>query len=198
MTTSRVKKVRTSKRRYCMDTAPGIPLTAAASAHTELVGQFDRVEALYRSQHGRYVRLAAAIVGSESAHDVVQDAFARVLAGKARWRGDGPIEAWMWRVVLTEASDHHRRRGRRRRLLDRVGQTRSTDAADAPAVDDMFRRPLRMLPTRQRECVLLRYYGDMTYDQIAQVLGLAPGTVATLLSRAHAQLRSQIEKEDSQ
>jgi RNA polymerase sigma-70 factor (ECF subfamily) len=104
----------------------------------------------------------------------------------------------MWRVVLTEASERHRRRGRRRRLIDRIGQTRSVESADAPAVDDALRQPLRMLPTRQRECVLLRYYGDMTYDQIAQVLGLAPGTVAALLSRAHAQLRSQIEKEDSQ
>ena len=181
-----------------MATAPGIPLPATPAVQTELIGTADRVEALYRSHHRRYVRLAAAMVGPASAHDVVQDAFARVLAGNARWRGDGPIEAWMWRVVLTEASDHHRRRGRRRRLVDRIGQTRSTESADAPAIDDTLRRPLRTLPTRQRECVLLRYYGDMTYDQIAQVLGLAPGTVATLLSRAHAQLRSQIEKEDSQ
>jgi RNA polymerase sigma factor (sigma-70 family) len=181
-----------------MDTASGIPLTAAPVAQTEVVGMSDRLEELYRSHHRRYVRLAAAIVGPQSAHDVVQDAFARVLAGKARWRGDGPIEAWMWRVVLTEASERHRRRGRRRRLIDRIGQTRSAESADAPAVDDALRQPLRMLPTRQRECVLLRYYGDMTYDQIAQVLGLAPGTVAALLSRAHAQLRSQIEKEDSQ
>ena len=180
-----------------MDTAPGISLTSAPAAQTDLIGMVDRVEALYRSHHRRYVRLAGAIVGPESAHDVVQDAFARVLAGNARWRGDGPIEAWMWRIVLTEASDHHRRRGRRRRLVDRLGQRRSTESVDAPVVDDTLRRPLRMLPARQRECVLLRYYGDMTYDQIAQVLGLAPGTVAALLSRAHAQLRSQIEQEDA-
>jgi RNA polymerase sigma factor (sigma-70 family) len=57
---------------------------------------------------------------------------------------------------------------------------------------------LRRLPSRQRDCVVLRYYGDLSYVEIAGVMGIEVGTVGALLSKAHAALRAELEREERQ
>ena len=154
------------------------------------------IEDAYHEHARRFERLAASIVGRDAAGDVVQDAFARALAGAARWRGDGNIDAWLWRLVLNAAYDVERRRTRSERLVSRLTRfLPSGSVVDAPR-DDVLLAPLRSLSIRQRECVVLRYYGDLAYEDIAAVLGIEQGTVAALLSRAHAALRVALTQED--
>jgi RNA polymerase sigma-70 factor, ECF subfamily len=56
----------------------------------------------------------------------------------------------------------------------------------------VIRRQLRALPERQRLAVFLRYYADLSYDEIAEVLEVRPGTVAASLNAAHRTLRSEL------
>jgi RNA polymerase sigma factor (sigma-70 family) len=154
------------------------------------------IEAVYREDAARFRRLAAAVAGPEVASDVVQDAFALALRRRSSWRGDGPLEAWLWRLVLNAARDAERRRVRHERLAARL--LRQFDARQAPpaAVDSTLHGPLRRLPPRQRDCVVLRYYGDLSYAAIAEVMGVEVGTVGALLSKAHAALRAELEQEE--
>jgi RNA polymerase sigma factor (sigma-70 family) len=69
-------------------------------------------------------------------------------------------------------------------------------SAAPAAIDDTLLRPLRRLPSRQRDCIVLRYYGDLSYEQLADVMGIEPGTVGALLSKAHKALRAELEKGD--
>src|SRR5262245_14707650 len=70
----------------------------------------DALEQLYRSHYPRYLRLALAVVGSrEAAADVVQEAFARALRSRDSFRGEGSVEAWVWRTVTNVALTHARR-----------------------------------------------------------------------------------------
>ena len=62
------------------------------------------------------------------------------------------------------------------------------DTAPARSVERTLAEPLRRLPSRQQDCVVLRYYGDLTYAEIAHVMGIEVGTVGALLSKAHATL----------
>jgi len=57
---------------------------------------------------------------------------------------------------------------------------------------------LRRLPSRQRDRVVFRYYGDLSYARIAGVRGIEVGTVGALLSKAHAALRAELEREERQ
>ena len=156
------------------------------------VGQ---IEAAYRAHGARFRGLASAVAGREAAGDVVQDAFALAVRKRASWRREGPLEAWLWRLVLSSATDAERRRARRDRLSAKL-QRRFERASSPPAsVDDALHGPLRRLPRRQRDCVVLRYYGDLSYGEIAEVMGIEAGTVGALLSKAHAALRAELQKE---
>ncbi|HZC28453.1 MAG TPA: sigma-70 family RNA polymerase sigma factor [Gaiellaceae bacterium] len=152
----------------------------------------DEVEALYRARHRAFVSYAAAVVGDGAdAYDVVQEAFATALRKRRRFRGEGSLEGWLWSIVVSKARDRVRRR------------PRELPAASAePAVttngheaDAAVRALLAALPSRQREAIFLRYFADLDYATIADLLGISPGTVAATLNAAHARLRSTLGAE---
>ena len=61
---------------------------------------------LYRERFDSFLRIAAAITGDlSSAHDAVQDGFVRALRSLASFRGEAPLEAWVWRIVVNAARD---------------------------------------------------------------------------------------------
>lgn len=75
----------------------------------EMGASLDELEAIYRSSLPRFRRVAAAIVGDrERACDVVQDAFGTAIRKRRSFRGSGPLEAWVWRLVVNEARDQVR------------------------------------------------------------------------------------------
>lgn len=149
------------------------------------------IEALYRSRFGAFVRTAAAILGDEeSARDAVQDAFATAVQRRSSFRGEAPLEAWLWRIVLNTARSH------RRRVAGRAAraeiQAASPNGALSDPEDRAVRALLATLPERQRLVVFLRYYADVDYPTIAQALEIRPGTVAAALHAAHEALRRRL------
>src|SRR5215813_1599310 len=67
------------------------------------------IEGVYRARFDEYRRVATAIVGDpERAHDAVQDAFAAAVRNRRSFRGDGPLEAWIWRTVVNTARNQRR------------------------------------------------------------------------------------------
>ena len=62
------------------------------------------LERVYREHYGRFAHVAAAITRDpEAAAEAVQEAFARAIRGRAQFRGEAPLEAWIWRAVINEA-----------------------------------------------------------------------------------------------
>jgi RNA polymerase sigma-70 factor (ECF subfamily) len=144
------------------------------------------LEALYRSRFEAFARVAASVAG-EGARDAVQEAFATAVRKRRSFRGDGPLEAWVWRIVLNAARDEaRRRRPERVSGFEPLTQT-------VPEWDEV-RAAVADLPERQRLAVYLRYYADLDYDAIAAALGVKPGTVAATLNAAHARLRGRLEE----
>jgi RNA polymerase sigma factor (sigma-70 family) len=143
------------------------------------------IEAIYRSRLRELQRLATAITGSrELGCDAVQDAFARAVHRRSEFRGDGSLDGWMWQIVVSCAHDVRRRR----RQADELPPDGPGSAA-APEDADDVRDAVSQLPERQRLALFLRYYADLDYGTIAQVLEIAPGTVAATLHKAHANVR---------
>jgi RNA polymerase sigma-70 factor (ECF subfamily) len=150
----------------------------------------DELEALYRSRLDVFARVAASVTGdSERARDAVQEAFATAVRKRRSFRGDGPIEAWVWRIVLNAA------RSDVRRSTPAVDYDEAPAANGRPEEDAELRVALARLPERQRIAVFLRYYADLDYAAIGEALGIRTGTVAATLSAAHAALRSRLEEE---
>jgi RNA polymerase sigma factor (sigma-70 family) len=146
----------------------------------------DELESLYRERLNDFTRAAAAIAGDpELGRDAVQEAFAQAVRKRRRYRGEGPLEAWVWRIVVNAARDARRRRRPSLELVDIPG----ADRADSAGL------PLDLLTERQREVLFLRYYADLDYGAIGAALGIAPGTVGATLSAARSALRSALVKE---
>ncbi len=146
------------------------------------------IEALYRDQFARFVRVARAIVGEEqTARDAVQEAFTRAVEKRGSFRRRGPIEAWVWRIVVNEA---RKRSGGR--PLEFPEDSASAD--DRPAVEAEVRMAVTALPERQRLAVFLRYYADLDYAAIAIALGIERGTVSATLNAAHRNLSNKLKE----
>jgi RNA polymerase sigma-70 factor (ECF subfamily) len=148
----------------------------------------EELEALYRSRFDVFARVAASVTGdSERAHDAVQDAFATAVRKRRTFRGEGPLEAWIWRIVLNAA------RSDVRRVVPET-HYETTTSNGRPEHDAELRGALALLPERQRTAVFLRYYADLDYAAIAEALGITTGTVAATLNAAHAALRTRLEE----
>jgi RNA polymerase sigma-70 factor (ECF subfamily) len=142
------------------------------------------LEQIYRSGYPRFLRLATAIVGSrEAASDAVQEAFARLLRSRFEYRGEGTVEAWVWRTVTNVALTQSRSR------TGNLVPGPDAPSNGAPALWPELRAAVAALPDRQRHALFLRHYADLSYDEIAEVLGVARGTVSATLHSAHAALR---------
>lgn len=147
----------------------------------------DELESLYRERFRDFTRAAAAIVGDEEAgRDAVQDAFAKLVRKRRRFRGEGTLEAWAWRFVVNAARDARPRRSHLPDVPDQV-----TARADDLGV------PLELLSDRQREVLFLHYYADLDYTTIAHALRISTGTVGATLSAARQTLRGALKKEIS-
>jgi len=149
----------------------------------------ENLEALYRSRFDVFARVAASVTGdSERARDAVQEAFATAVRKRRSFRGEGALEAWVWRIVLNVA------RSDARRSVPAPDFDEPVSTNGHPEDDAELRVALARLPERQRTAVFLRYYADLDYAAIGEALGISTGTVAATLNAAHAALRSRLEK----
>jgi RNA polymerase sigma-70 factor, ECF subfamily len=144
------------------------------------------LESLYRRRQGTFQVMFASVTGSvESARDVVQEAFAQALRDQDGFRGEGTLEGWVWRIALRVAVGS---KGSRELAVDEVPEVAFVDESSDP----VLAAAVRELPPQRRMAVFLRYFADLTYAEIGEVLGIAEGTVAATLSQAHQQLGSRL------
>jgi DNA-directed RNA polymerase specialized sigma24 family protein len=150
------------------------------------------LEDLYRGRYRYFLRVATAIVGDEaSGHDAVQDGFAQALREQQSFRGEGPLEAWVWRIVVNAALallvGVGRPAARLRRLWGLWGRMEHADESSVRVVAQIDSQPL---PLRQRG----HPHADLDYRSIAHALGVEVGTVSATLSSAHEALRRSMKE----
>ena len=123
--------------------------------------------------------------------DLAQEALARAIRSIHRYDpAKGPVDAWLWRIVVNVARDAGRASVRRRSLGERVsGQaavdvTTEEDAVLRQLDDAVLLAAVRALPKRARKLVALRFAANLTYSEMGHQLGLSSrGCVSTLLER---------------
>ncbi len=150
------------------------------------------IEVVYREKYYRFRNGLMPLTGSyDLAHDAVQDAFARAVAERDQFRGDGSLEGWIWRIAVRETL-RLRRNGRERAVADVADEI-----GYLPEHDPELAEALRSLPPRRRLIVFLRYYGDLSYDEIASVCEISKGTVAASLAQAHESLERTLNRKEA-
>ena len=156
-------------------------------------GEVAAFDALFRRHHARIYRVLCGFVGQEEASDLLQETFLRLLGAPPVAQGTN-LSAWLLRVAVNLGRNALRAGSRRRWYRDLLGmqtdghgwRTGAPDPGRAAEADELrreVRRVLGSLKTRQAAILALRYSG-LSYREIAGALGVAPGSVGTLLARA--------------
>jgi len=166
---------------------------------------------LYERHHRRVFNVAWRVLGDWGlAQDVTQDVFLHLAARISSFRGEAGLTSWIYRITVNKAIDARRRE--RRRPAWRMGDAPLEEAVRGPRGDlreeetdrlldreDRERRvqaALARLSPKLRAIAVLRYVEGLTYEQLAEVLGCAPGTVKSRLNRAHAALQEALRPPD--
>lgn len=158
----------------------------------------EALTALYTAHYRKLVRIAALLLDDVGlSEEVVQDAYVKMHGAWRRIRDPQAAEAYLRTTVANLA----RSRMRRRLVAQKHAPKPMPDAPSAEhgALDSLERerviRALRGLPQRQRECLVLRYYADLSEAQIAEAMGISPGAVKSHASRGMATLRARLEEQ---
>ena len=148
-------------------------------------------------------RLSAVVSGvlrdRDAVEDVVQETFVKAFYRIGKFKGTSSLYTWLYRVAVNGAKDYIKSRSRRPAAsFDDLPSRGSIPDACPPILEDMTRRELRVtihtaigrLPLHFRTVLALREIEQMSYNEIAEALGLSIGTVESRLFRARKRLRA--------
>ena len=155
----------------------------------------DLLTETYQRHYGSLLRLAALLLDdTASCEDVVQEAFIRVHAARARVREADKLLAYLRQTVVNLSRSTLRRRLLGLKLLPKPmpDMASAEEGAYAALEKDALIQALRGLQRRQREVLVLRYFSDMTEAQVATALGLSIGSVKAYGSRGIEALRVRL------
>lgn len=150
------------------------------------------IEGVYRRRYASFLRLGYALLGSaDLAREAVQETFAIALRERGSFRGEGSLDGWLWKTMLNTCRQEQRRR---RRLSDEQPPEQASGNGHPPEWPEL-RALIAALPDQERHALFLRYYADLSQDEVAEVLGVRPGTVGAALSHARNKLRVALRPE---
>ena len=153
------------------------------------------LDGLFRAHATPLLRLAVVLTGDQRlAEDLVQEAFVRLHRSGAR-PAVGTELAYLRRTVVNLSHGHHRRLRIARSHPPDPPRVAAAAEVDAVRHDGQRRvaEAVQGLPRRQRDCVVLHYFADLTDAEIADALGISAGSVKTHLHRARAALAHVLE-----
>lgn len=187
------------KRREGMIAADPVETIARARA-----GDAEAWGELYRHYGAGIFRLCRrALPTHEDAEDATMEIFMKLREKIGQYDASRPFRAWLYKVAANHCWDMLRRRKIRQDL-----ETEETEAAplEHPEADQIerivaeragqqVRAALERLPARARMALVLRYYAEMSYDEIAETLGVRRPFVGVVLLRARHQLRAALTEQ---
>jgi len=134
-----------------------------------------------------------------AAADVTQEVFLKLMTNIRQFRGDSEFSTWLYRLVVNACTDSTRRR----KTAVATADTARIDNLAGPAsqeedyaraqIGESVREAVAALPDKFRIAVLLRYFDELSYEQMAQALHCSMGTVASRLSRGHKLLGERLK-----
>lgn len=183
----------------------------------EIVQRFNKGETslfdiLVERYSSRAYQIAYGVLGErEDAEEVAQDVFIRIYKALPKFRGDSEFTTWMYRIAMNLARNKYRynkSRGANKKIsmqetvdendnrtLIQVPEPRLApdDEVDLDEFQKDVMREIDNLPPLYRDALVLRNVEEMSYEQIADVLGCKLGTIKSRIARAREELRRRLE-----
>jgi RNA polymerase sigma-70 factor (ECF subfamily) len=172
-----------------------------------LAGDVVGFEQIVRHYSAPLFSLAARLVGTAEAEDVVQETFLRAYRGLESFRGESSLKTWLYAIALNRARARHSTLARLKTLFSSRSQRDEVtdvldDAADPAASPEeatlvkeqraRLRAAIRELPEEFRTAVILRDLEGLSYQEVAAVLSVPIGTVRSRIARGRSLLKEAL------
>lgn len=158
--------------------------------------QTNEAFAILFERHKDFIyRLAIGFTGDpDLADEITQEVFVRMYQGRKRWQPRAKFTTWIYRMTLNTSRELLRKRKRERTILDKVKRETPAQPGSLPenACGSELNNVLRILPDRQREAVVLRFYEKLSIKETAKVMGCRQGTIKSHLHKAMKNLRQHL------
>lgn len=174
-----------------------------------LAGDQEAFEVLVRRHHGRVRSLCYRMTGTRAdAEDLSQETFLRVFRHRETYQSGRRFRVWLDRICMNVCLTHQeriKRTGPIVRLGDRtgelpagalVGAAERQDPEARAQMNEMLKSVAKVtqdLPAQYRAALVLRIFGGLSYQEIADVLGISMGTVMSRINRARIRVRNQLK-----
>lgn len=173
------------------------------SLHQMLVGSSQREEGfrmlMKQYGHALYWHIRRIVVGHDDAEDVLQETCIKVLSSIHSYRGDGLLATWLYRIATNEALQHLRRQTHLFQHIDSLSDALAEKLqAEAPIdgneLEILFQKAVLTLPTQQRIAFNLRYYDELSYEEIAGITGKSVQSLKTNYHYATQRIKNYIKE----
>jgi RNA polymerase sigma-70 factor, ECF subfamily len=162
-------------------------------------GDREAFRLLFESHRDRVYSVALYFFGGDEqlAADVTQQVFLKLFTRIGQFRRESEFTTWLHRLTVNACIDEQRRRRRFGPLEDLLPAARSRARGAEERVArhetaDAVRAAVASLKPKLRMAILLKYFEELSYEEIAEALGCSKGTVASRLNRAHAALARRL------
>jgi RNA polymerase sigma-70 factor (ECF subfamily) len=165
------------------------------------IGDRDAIRVLYETYKDRVYSISLNFFHGDqaTASDVTQQVFLKLITGIHQFKGESAFSTWLYRLVVNACNDAARRRKSAGLSSDcarlqefPIFGSHEDDYARAQLAISV-RAAVSALPPKFRMAVLLRYFDDLSYEQMAKVLRCSMGTVASRLNRGHKLLAEYLK-----
>jgi len=185
-------------------TSPSLTITDEVLVQRMRRGEAAAGEALIRRYFQSLIRYLQRLCGNDQlAEELQQQTWLSVLEHLPQFdasSGAGGFKAWLFRIATNKANDHWRSHGRERaakeglKLMTEVEAPHASHRVEGEEQADKLRRAVDRLPDNQREVLLLRYYGNMKFIEIAEMLGCPLNTALGRMHKAMLKLKALLEE----
>jgi RNA polymerase sigma-70 factor (ECF subfamily) len=150
--------------------------------------------------HALYWHIRRIVIGHDDAEDVLQDTCIKVLNSIHAYRGDGSLATWLYRIATNEALQHLRRQTHLFQHIDSLSDSlveklQAEVPLDGNELEIMFQKALLTLPTQQRIAFNLRYYDELSYEEIASITGKTVQSLKTNYHYAAQKIKNYIKEQ---
>ncbi len=169
-------------------------------AHTTAERELD-LRTIFLTHHRRLYMVAYHLTSSRhDAEDIVQEVFVRLHDKLEQFQGEARLSTWLYRMTVNASLDALRRFKRRQKwemplalIVNEESVAReSSGPLDHTEMSEKLRKALARLRKPFRAVIVLRDFEGLAYDEIAEVLQIDKGTVASRLHRAYAKLKKEL------
>ena len=164
-------------------------------------GQKEQGFTLLMKTYGKslYWHIRRIVVDHDDAEDALQETGIKIFRSLGSYRGEGKLTSWIYRIATNEALQVLRKKAGLFHSLDSLAPKLesvliSQTPFDADSAEVVFQKALLTLPTQQRIVFNMRYYDDLSYEEIAEATGKSVGTLKVNYHYAYEKVKAYLQK----